>query len=66
MAAIDFTQFHELAEQFRGEMPLKKICEQEGASYRKYLSWRKKKCLELDGSLRLPFFAGEICRGIRL
>lgn len=42
MAAIDFTQFHELAEQFRGEMPLKKICEQEGVNYWTYLSWRRK------------------------
>lgn len=40
MAALDFSQFHELAEQFKGEMPLKKICEQEGVSYRSYISWR--------------------------
>lgn len=31
MAANDFRQFHELAEQFKNEMSLKKICEQEGA-----------------------------------
>lgn len=42
MAAIDFSQFHELAEQFRGEMPLKQICEQEGVSYRAYIAWRSK------------------------
>ncbi len=29
MAAIDLGQFHELAEQFMGEIPLKKICERE-------------------------------------
>lgn len=40
MAAIDFSQFHELAEQFKGEMPLKKICEQEGVPYRSYILWR--------------------------
>ena len=40
MAAIDYGQFHELAEQFRGEMPLKKICEQEGVPYRSYIAWR--------------------------
>lgn len=40
MAAIDFSQFHELAEQFKGEIPLKKICEQEGVPYRSYISWR--------------------------
>lgn len=42
MAAIDFSQFHELAEQFRGEIPLKQICEQEGVSYRAYIAWRSK------------------------
>ena len=42
MTANDFTQFHELAEQFRGEIPLKKICEQEGVSYRSYISWRSR------------------------
>lgn len=42
MATKDFTQFHELAEQFKGEMPLKQICEQEGVSYRSYLTWRSK------------------------
>lgn len=40
MAANDFSQFHELAEQFKDEMSLKKICEQEGVSYRSYISWR--------------------------
>lgn len=40
MAAIDYGQFHELAEQFRGEMPLKRICEQEGVPYRSYIAWR--------------------------
>lgn len=32
MAAFDYSQFHDLAEQFKGEMPLKRICEQEGIS----------------------------------
>lgn len=43
MAAIDFTEFHELAEQFKGEMRLKEICEQEGVHYRSYIAWRSKK-----------------------
>lgn len=42
MAANDFSQFHELAEQFMGEMPLKQICEQEGVSYRSYIAWRSR------------------------
>ena len=45
MAAVDYRQFHELAEQFRGEMSLKQICEQEGVSYRSYLIWRSKEGL---------------------
>lgn len=45
MAAKDYSQFHELAEQFRGEIPLKKICEQEGVSYRSYISWRSREVL---------------------
>lgn len=42
MAEKDYSQFHELAEQFRGEIPLKKICEQEGVSYRAYICWRNR------------------------
>ena len=42
MAANDFNQFHELAEQFKGEIPLKKICDQEGVNYRSYIAWRSK------------------------
>lgn len=42
MAAIDLSQFHELAEQFRGEMPLKKICDQEGVIYHAYIAWRSR------------------------
>lgn len=30
MATIDYTQFYELAEQLRGEMSLKQLCEYEG------------------------------------
>jgi len=45
MAAIDFSRFHELAEQFRGEMSLKKICEQEGVPYRRYIAWRSREGL---------------------
>lgn len=41
MAAIDFSEFHELVQQFKGEIPIKKVCEQEGVSYRSYLSWRQ-------------------------
>lgn len=42
MATVDFTEFHELAEQFKGEVPLTKLCQQEGIPYRKYIAWRKK------------------------
>ncbi len=42
MAAIDLSQCHERAEQFRGEMPLKKICDQEGVNYRAYIAWRSR------------------------
>lgn len=42
MAALDFSQFHELAEQSRGEISLKKICVQEGVSYRSYMTWRSR------------------------
>ena len=42
MAAFDYSQFHELAEQFKGELPLKKICEQEGVNYRSYIAWRSR------------------------
>lgn len=45
MAAINFKQFHELVEQFNGEIPLKQICEQEGVHYRRYISWRSQKGL---------------------
>ena len=42
MAAIDFSQFHELAEQFKGEIPLKQMCKQEGVSYHSYIAWRSR------------------------
>ena len=42
MTTIDFSQFHELAEEFRGEMSLVKICEMEGVDYRSYISWRSR------------------------
>lgn len=45
MAATDYSQFHELAEQFRGEIPLKQLCEQEGVSYRSYITWRSREGL---------------------
>lgn len=45
MAATDYSQFHELAEQFRGEMHLKQLCEQEGVSYRSYITWRSREGL---------------------
>lgn len=44
MAKVDYSHFHELAEQFRGEMPLKELCEKEGVSYRAYIIWRSKFC----------------------
>lgn len=42
MAKTDYSQFHELAEQFSGEIPLRQICEQEGVSYRSYIAWRSR------------------------
>ena len=42
MATIDFSRFHELAEEFKGEMSLVKICEMEGVDYRSYISWRSR------------------------
>lgn len=41
MTAEDFQRFHELAEQLRGEMSVKGICQREGVPYRSYLQWRK-------------------------
>lgn len=55
MSAIDFGQFHELAEQFKSEMPLKKICEQEGVPYRSYIAWRTRNGV---ASRRQPKFTG--------
>ena len=45
MATINFKQFHELVEQFNGEIPLKQICEQEGVHYRRYIRWRSQEGL---------------------
>lgn len=45
MAKTDYSQFHELAEQFSGEIPLRQICEQEGVSYRSYINWRSREGL---------------------
>lgn len=45
MATNDYRQFHELAEQFRGEIPLKRICEQEGVPYGAYMAWRRRRGL---------------------
>ena len=42
MATNDFSQFHELAKEFKGEMSLVKICEMEGVDYRSYISWRSR------------------------
>lgn len=41
MSQTNFEEFQELVEQFEPEMSLKAICEQEGVSYRSYISWRK-------------------------
>lgn len=41
MPQTNFEEFQELVEQFEPEMSLKAICEQEGVSYRSYISWRK-------------------------
>ena len=40
MNAKDFSGFHELVEQFSGEMTLAEICRLEGVDYRRYISWR--------------------------
>lgn len=40
MEELDYCQFNELAEQQRGKISLKKLCEQEGVRYRKFISWR--------------------------
>lgn len=42
MSAKDFTDFHSLVEQFQSEMSIKSICDQEGVSYRRYITWRKR------------------------
>lgn len=41
MSQTNFEEFQELVEQSEPEMSLKAICEQEGVSYRSYISWRK-------------------------
>lgn len=41
MSQTNFEEFQALVEQFEPEMSLKAICEQEGVSYRSYISWRK-------------------------
>ena len=40
METKDFAEFHELVEQFSGEMKLTEICRQENVNYRRYISWR--------------------------
>ena len=40
MDAKDFSGFHELVEQFSGEMTLAEICRHEGVDYRRYIYWR--------------------------
>lgn len=40
MSAKDLQCFHELVEQFSGEMSLIEICRQENVDYRRYISWR--------------------------
>lgn len=40
MATISHSQFHELVVRSKGDMPLKKLCEQEGVSYYAYMKWR--------------------------
>jgi hypothetical protein len=34
MEVEDYSQFHELAEQMKGQMTLRKLCEQEGIKYK--------------------------------
>lgn len=47
MATNNLSQFHELVERFKGEIPMKQICEQEGVSYRSYISWRSRMGISL-------------------
>jgi len=62
MTATDYSQFHKLAEQLRGQVPLKKLCKQEGIQYESYRIWRnqagisprhKKRVTPPNGMLRL-------------
>ena len=45
MSNENYEEFHQLVEQFNGEMSLKDICRQEGVAYRSYIAWRSKKGL---------------------
>jgi hypothetical protein len=40
MEATNFSRFHELAEQLKGQVTLKELCGQEGVNYKAYASWR--------------------------
>jgi hypothetical protein len=42
MEVEDYSQFHELAEQMKGQMTLRKLCEQEGIKYKRYVAWRNR------------------------
>ena len=42
MDSKDFRVFHELVEQFSGEMTLAEICRCECVDYRSYISWRSR------------------------
>jgi hypothetical protein len=62
MTAKDYSQFHKLAEQLRGQVPLKKLCKQEGIQYESYRIWRnqagisprhKKRVTPPNGMLKL-------------
>lgn len=44
MDVTDLSGFHELVEQFSGEMNLAAICRLEGVDYRRSISWRTRNC----------------------
>ena len=54
MDAKDFSGFHELVEQFSGEMTLAEICRLEGVDYRRYISWRTRNGYSQPRQKRAP------------
>ena len=54
MGTTDFANFHELVEQFSGEMKLTEICRQENVDYRRYISWRARNGYSMRRSSKIP------------